>query len=128
CEGGRGRCQYNKFRRRRRQEKDWRWGWRRERIDWIVEHQNRPLNVDNFLGRRRWHVVSHRVERGRWLQGDGEKSEPATGIGRVRSARISPQVRPIGVRCVDEADAAPGFVLPSPRADCADTCCPRTVG
>jgi hypothetical protein len=116
----RGRWQDNKFRRRRRQEKHWRRRRRRERIDWIVEHQNRPLNIDDLLRRRRWHVVSHLGERGWRLESGGEKSKAATRIGRVWTVWIAPQVRPIGVRRIDRSGAAPGDRLPSRGDDCSD--------
>ena len=124
----RRRFQHDKFRRGWWQEKDRRRRWRLERIDWIVENKNRPLNVNDLFWRRWWHVVSHLGERGWRLEGNGEKGKAATRIGCVRSARIPPQVRPIGIRRVDAASAAPGYRLPSRGDDSPYTLRHRIVG
>jgi hypothetical protein len=110
------------------QKKDWRRGRRLKRIDWIVENQNRPLNIDDLLRRRRGHVVSYLGEQGWRLEGGGEKSEAATRIGRVWPARVAPQVRPIGVRRIDRSGAAPDYRLPSRSGDGPYTFGHRIVG
>jgi len=110
------------------QKKDW---WRRRRlkcIDWIVENENRALNVEHLLRRCRWHVVGHLGERGWRLEGGGEKSKAATRISRVRPTRVAPQVRPIGVRRIDRSGAAPDYRLSSRGCDGSYTFGHRIIG
>jgi hypothetical protein len=110
------------------QKKDWRWGRRLKCIDWIVENQNRPLNIDDLLRRRWWHVVGYLGERGWRLESGGEKSKAATRISRVWPTRVAPQVRPIGVRRIDRSGAAPDYRLSSRGGDGPYTFGHRIIG
>jgi hypothetical protein len=53
----RWRLQDDKVRRRRRQEKHRRRRWRLKAEIRIGEHQHRAVDIDDFIGRRRRHVV-----------------------------------------------------------------------
>jgi hypothetical protein len=49
--------QHHEIHWRRRQEKQWR-RWRRREVElWIAEHQHRPVDIDDFIWRRRRHII-----------------------------------------------------------------------
>jgi hypothetical protein len=112
--GRQWRCQHHKPRRWRRQENDRWWRRRREREYRIIKDENRPADIDDFFRRRRRQVIVYRRERRRRLERGGKKGQATVRIGRVRSLRISPQIRPIGRRRVDEASSPPRYRL-APR-------------
>src|SRR5262249_18672809 len=110
------RREHHEFRRWRRQENDRRQRWRRKAEDGIVEDENRPAAIDNFVRGRRRQVIGYGREHRRRLERGGEKRQAAVGVGRVRSIGIAPQIGPIGGRRVDEAGAPPGDCL-APGSD-----------
>src|SRR5262249_3403755 len=117
-----------KFRRRRRQENNRRWRRRREREDWIVKDENRPPDVDDFFRRRRRQVIGDGRERRRRLGGGGKKRQAPGRIGGVGAPRVTPQIRPIGGRRVDDAGSPPRDRLAPGGDNGTHSCRHRIVG
>jgi hypothetical protein len=115
-DGRRRRRQHNEIKRRRRQEIDGKRGRRRESVCRIGEDQRGRLDIGQFLGGRRRHVIVDRCERCRRVGSKGAQREPPPAIGAVRAVRVSPQVGPIGVRRVRRKGRPPGEGL-APRRD-----------
>jgi hypothetical protein len=116
----RRRRQVDKIDRPRRQEEHRRrWRWFKPEIR-IVEHQHRAVDIDDFVRRRRWHVVSNHGKLRRRLECRRKISEPAPRIVGMRAARVAPQIRPVGRWRVDAARAAPSDGLAARRDDGAN--------
>src|SRR5262249_62242411 len=95
---------------------EWERRWRRTAEDGIVEDENRPADIDNFVRGRRRQVIVYGREHRRRLERGGEKRQAAVGVGRVRPFGIAPQIGPIGGRRVDEAGGPPSGLPPPARA------------
>src|SRR4029453_15297241 len=93
-----------------------------------IKDENRPPDVDDFLRRRRRQVIGDGRERRRRLEGGGKKGQTAVRIGRVRPLRITPQIRPIGGRRVDDAASPPRDRLAPCGNDGAHSRSHRIVG
>ena len=124
-------------RNRQHEQANWRWRWRQRdpergrgrqedhRRRWrrckrehrIIEREYRPIDEHHFGRGRRWHVISHHLERGRRLECGRELCQPAPAIVNVRAARIASQIGPIGVRRVGNPGPSPGNRLAACRDD-----------
>ena len=118
-----GRVQHQEVSRRWRQEVDWK---RRGRDEAEVrKHDDRPLDVGEFLRRRRRHVIIDKGKRRRRLERDGKQGQPPPGVPSMRSTRVPAQIRPVRLRRVDQAGALPRERFPAHRDDRAHPLCQR---
>ena len=106
--------------RRRRQENDRRRRGRRKVEVRIVEHQDGPFDIDDFLRRRRRHVIGDDGEAWRRIERRGQARKPAPRVGGMRAAWIALKVRPVGLRRVDVAAPPPGDRFAARGDDRAD--------
>jgi hypothetical protein len=86
------RRQIDEVNRRRRQENDRRRRRRRKAELGIVKHQDRPIDIDDFIGRRRRQAVIDDLEAGRRLQHGRQKSQAPSRIVGMRAAWVASQI------------------------------------
>jgi hypothetical protein len=113
----RRRRQVDEVNRRWRQENDWRRGRRSEAKVRIGKHQNGPVDIDDFIRRRRRQAIVDDRETGRRLECRRQISQTPSAIVGMRAARVASQIGPIGLRRVDGSGAPPGNRLTASRDD-----------
>jgi hypothetical protein len=117
------RFEYREIRRRRRQKIVWH--WRRGDEAEVRKHDDRPLDVGEFLRRRRRHVIIDKGKRRRRLERDGKQGQAPPRVPSMRSMRVPAQIRPVRLRRIDQAGALPRERFPAHRDDRAHPLCQR---
>ncbi len=113
----RWRSQIDEVDRPRRQEKYRRRRWRFESEIRIVENQHRPVDVNDFFGRRRGHIVADDIESRRRLESGRQIGQSAPRIVGMETVGVATQIRPVSGGRIDAPAAPPRDGLAAGRYD-----------